>query len=80
MIKIKWFSLTAERPDGGPWYSENKNFEENLNLVATPALVRGYYPDVQEGIIKIVEDHYKGVQVLKHTTPKTKKVPENAVF
>lgn len=80
MIKIKWFTRTAERPDGGHWKSDDKSFENVLNSIANPEQVLGYYPDIQEGLIKIVQEEYKGVEILELTKKKAKNVPQNAVF
>jgi len=80
MIKIKWFSRTAERAEGGTWKSKDKSFENLLNLIAVPEKVMGYYPDIQEGIIKIVQDEYKGVEIVEFTQNKNREYPKDAVF
>lgn len=68
MIKIKIVNTEAYRPEGGPWYSQDKSLERTLNIIAVPDLIRGYYPDIQEGLIGLVEESYKGVVVLELTT------------
>lgn len=80
MIKIKWFIYTAERPDGGPWSSDNKAFEDALNVVATPERLRGYYPDLQEGLIELVMEQYKDIEVLEITTSEKEPIPADAIF
>lgn len=80
MIKIKWFIYTAERPDGGPWSSDNKAFEDALNVVATPERLRGYYPDPQEGLIELVKEQYKDIEVLEITTSEEEPIPADAIF
>jgi hypothetical protein len=65
MIKIKQFNDYADRPEGGPWYSDNKTFEQALNTIATPELIRVYYPDLQEALVGLVKEFFDGVEVLE---------------
>lgn len=85
MIKIKAVGARiAERPDGGPWKSDNKDFEEYLNIMATPQMTKGYVPDMQEAILQIVKDLLPGVIVLEYTasaeTKKLKKISKKADY
>lgn len=70
MIKLKIVNTEVTRPDGGPWYSEDKSLERTLNIIAIPGNVRGYYPDIQEGLVALVDEAYKGVVVLEISNKK----------
>ncbi len=68
MITIRQVTDIAYRPEGGPWYSENTSFEQALNTIATPENIRGYYPDLQAALVELVQEAFKGVEVLEITT------------
>jgi hypothetical protein len=80
MIVIKWFNSIAERPDGGPWHSDDKAFADALNVIATPEQLRGYYPDPEDGLIELVKEQYKGVEVLEKSKNNNNKYSETTVF
>lgn len=64
----------------GGWKTEDKSFENLLNLIAVPEKVRGYYPDIQEALIKIVQDECQDVEIVDFTQNKSQEYPEKAVF
>lgn len=79
MIKIKQLSDVAVWTHG-KWYSENRAFADVLNSAATPENVIGYYTDIQEAIIQIVEGLYKNIEVVEITKDIHEPIFEDPIY
>jgi hypothetical protein len=81
MIKIKWLDGRTAKTDGeGGWKSDNKIFENGLNLFASSENIKDYVPDIEQAMLKLAKEHYKGIEVIEQTKKKIQKVPKNAMF
>lgn len=82
-IKIKWLDRIAIKEPGKPWVSDNKTFAEGLNITATPENVRNYVPNMEEALIDLAKEHYKGLEVLQGPEPlseEERKKPDYKVY
>lgn len=81
MIKIKWADRSAVYDhDKGKWESNNKSFENALNVIAIPSQIKGYAPDIQEALIELAKEQYKDLEILEITTPKRLKLPNDVDY
>lgn len=69
-VKITYLGMTAQLGPDGKWTGDSPRFNNWLNVRAgREALPPGYYPDLEEALLKLAQDEFKGLKVLEGPKP-----------